>query len=145
MKSTTIILHAILGLSFVAALAIGLAFWAGHLLDLFRFHVALGALFSITLIALAIFGAFRGVSPRRAVTLMAFAIAVVALGMIQTQLLPGPWHWLVRVLHLGLGIGAAIQGFAMARLLRSAVAPRGTDAIRSEQSVREAESPPSSG
>jgi len=100
--------------SFLAAAGLGLGIWSGHFLGLIRFHMALGALFALTLFALATLSGFRGASLRRVVTLLALSVAVFALGIAQTNLMPGSWHWLVRLFHFGLGIAAVRQGLALA-------------------------------
>jgi hypothetical protein len=46
-------------------------------------------------------------------------LAVIGLGMTQGSLLPGAEHWVIRAVHLLLGLGALSQGERLARLLRT--------------------------
>jgi hypothetical protein len=55
--------------------------------------------------------------------------------MLQMQLIPGPMHWIVEVIHLAIGIVAMILGARLARLVRSARPRRRTPAADSSISV----------
>jgi hypothetical protein len=102
----------------VGAIALGLAFWAGQLLDLIRIHMALGLLVVLAMWALSAVGLARSEVRGRAAVLFILGLAVLALGATQTSLLPGPQHWVVRAVHLLLGVIALRQGEVLARVLR---------------------------
>jgi hypothetical protein len=87
-------------------LALGLAFWTGTLLIAVPFHTFNGQLFALLLEAQAGLAARAGVSWRLVVLAVAWGLFVVAFGMTQSQVLPGDWHWLVRVAHLLVGLAA---------------------------------------
>ena len=87
-------------------LALGLAFWAGALLIALPFHMFNGVLFVLLLEAQAGLAACAGASWRLVLLAAAWGPFVVALGFQQGGILPGEWHWLVRVAHLAVGLVA---------------------------------------
>jgi len=83
---------------------LGLAFWTGTLLVAVPFHMFTGLLFVLLLEIYAALAAWAG-APRGLVALtVVWGVCVALLGMTQTQILPGEWHWLVRVGHLLVGL-----------------------------------------
>jgi hypothetical protein len=110
----------VLRIAGVLALVLGLAFWSGNLLQLQRVHMALGLLAVLTLWTLSGYGFARTELRGWSAALVVLGLAVVALGVTQTGLLPGESHWVVRVIHLLLGVGAVAQGDRLARRLRGA-------------------------
>ena len=85
---------------------LGLLFWTGNALNFIGLHMLLGIVLVLLLWAQAILAARSGASLGLVALAIAWGIIVVALGMTQTQLLPGDAHWVIRVLHLLVGIGA---------------------------------------
>ena len=85
---------------------LGIGFWTGHWANLVNAHMAIGALFVIALWVIAGIAAAH----RRAGSLVAFGfvwgVVVLALGMTQQRILIGDLHWVIRVLHLVVGIAA---------------------------------------
>jgi hypothetical protein len=86
------------------ALALGLAFWLGYARSLTQLHMGLGIGLVLSLWALA------GITWRNAARggLVAFATAwglvTWILGVTQSQILPGSFHWIVEVAHLAMGV-----------------------------------------
>jgi|SRR5207249_5865004 len=85
---------------------LGVGLWTGHWYTLVGVHRTIGMLFVITLWAIAVLAMVQ----RRAVGLAAFALlwglVVAALGYTHQRILPGDLHWIVRVLHLIIGLAA---------------------------------------
>ena len=85
---------------------VGIGFWTGHWAGLVNVHMAIGALFVIALWVIAGIAAAH----RRPGGLVAFGfvwgVIVLALGMTQQSILVGSLHWIIRVLHLAIGIAA---------------------------------------
>lgn len=86
---------------------LGIGFWTGHWYGLVPLHITSGIVYVLALWALAIIA----LAARRAAGLASFAIfwglVIPALGMGQFQLLAGsPYHWVVRVVHLVVGLAA---------------------------------------
>ena len=68
----------------------------------------------------------------RVIMAVLWGFIVLVLGMTQTQIFPGSAHWVVRVIHLLVGVGAIAQGERLARAIaagatgaRAPAAPRG--------------------
>lgn len=103
----------LLRLCFVLALILGIAFWAGLVPQLVLLHIALGL---IVVLAVWFLGAAQATAPGGSPGLAAVAFvsgaALVAIGLGQNSLLPGPSHGFVQVVHLvaalvAVGIGEA--------------------------------------
>ena len=85
---------------------VGIGLWTGHLYGLIDVHRTIGILFVLSLWIIAVIA----MAQRRSVGLGAFAIAwgvlVTALGFMQQGILIGDWHWVVRVVHLVIGVAS---------------------------------------
>jgi hypothetical protein len=85
---------------------LGIGFWTGHWRGLVNLHMMIGILFVLCLWIIS--GA--AIAQKKQTGLAAFGLlwglVIVALGMTQTRLLVGDLHWIVRVLHLAVGIAA---------------------------------------
>lgn len=87
-------------------IVVGIGLWTGHLYSLIDLHRTVGVLFVVALWVIAMIAIVQ----RRAVGLATFAIAwgvlVAGVGFTQQAILPGDYHWIVRVLHLVIGMAA---------------------------------------
>jgi hypothetical protein len=90
----------------LAQLALGLLFWTGNALALIPIHMLNGLLFVLLLELQAALAAWAGVSWRLVLFAVVWGVVVPVLGVTQTQLLPGGWHWVVQVAHLAVGLVA---------------------------------------
>ena len=103
----------ILRLCGTLALVLGLLFWSGNSLNLIRTHMLLGLLVVLSLWVIGVGQAFaRGGSWPFAIGALVFGALVVLVGIRQTSLLPGSFHWVIRVVHLLLGVLAMGMGQA---------------------------------
>jgi hypothetical protein len=93
----------------------GFAFWLGYGLELIPTHQTSGMLLVLMLWVLAIVGAFSGASRVLAVVSLLWGALVVWLGLNQMTLLIGGAHWVMRVLHLAVGLAALALGERLAR------------------------------
>jgi hypothetical protein len=130
----------------VLQLALGLAFWTGTLLVAVPFHMLAGMLFVVLLWAQAGLAAWAGASWRLAAGAVVWGVVVVALGMTQTQLLPGDWHWIVEVAHLlvglaAIGLGERLAAAAKSRLQGGATGATGGGAAGSDATDRPGRAP----
>jgi len=95
----------VLSLAGVLALILGLFFWFGAALNLVSMHMLLGLL---AVGALWVIGVAQAFSNGGSWALAAIALIVGAitagLGMIQSSLLVGGFHWAIQIIHLALGI-----------------------------------------
>lgn len=119
----------VLSLAGLLALIIGLFFWFGVALQFISLHMLLGLL---AVAALWVIGVARGLAGDGSWTFALAAIIVGAatllLGLVQSSLVVGELHWVVRVIHLILGlltIGIGHMGAARARKTSSPVTPSG--------------------
>jgi len=100
----------------VLVLLIGLALWSGRGYSFRQTHMMLGAVVVVSLWTLAGLAA-KAAPPARVIMAVLWGFIVLALGMTQTQILPGSAHWVVRVIHLLVGVGAMAQGERLARVI----------------------------
>ena len=95
----------VLSLAGLLALALGLLFWAGAALNLVSMHMLLGLL---SVGALWVIGAGQAFAKGGGWTLAVCALVVGALmiviGMNQASLMAGELHWVIRVIHLLVGL-----------------------------------------
>jgi len=120
MSKAPLLIRMMMRASILILLVLGVSFWTGHGLQLVPLHMALGLLLVLGLWALAALAALRGAPLGPVIGAVVLGLAVIALGMTQTQLLPGSAHWIIQVLHLLLGMGAMGLG---ERLGKQAAAP----------------------
>jgi hypothetical protein len=106
MRTATLVIQILVRLIGLIMIILGLLFWTGNALALIPVHMLLGLVLVILLWSLAVLGARAGVGAGLAGLGMAWGLIVVALGMMQNQLLPGEFHWVIKVLHLLVGIAA---------------------------------------
>lgn len=96
---------ALLTVAGVLALILGLLFWSGAALQLVSMHMLLGFLTVAALWVIALSQAFaKGGSWILTSCAVAVGLLLVILGIKQATLLVGDLHWIIRVIHLLLGI-----------------------------------------
>jgi hypothetical protein len=86
--------------------ALGLLFWTGHLLVAVPFHTFNGMLFVVLLLVQAGLAAWAGGVSRLVVFAIVWALVVPVFGVRQGAILPGEFHWMVRLAHLLVGLVA---------------------------------------
>src|SRR3954462_10281991 len=106
MRTATTVIRMLVRLLGLVMIVLGLLFWTGNALNFIGLHMLLGMVLVLLLWALAIMAARSGVSLGLVALGIAWGLIVVALGMMQTRLLPGDAHWVIRLLHLLVGMGA---------------------------------------
>ena len=105
---------------------VGIGLWTGHLYSLVNAHRTIGVLFVLALWTLAVIAMVQ----RRNVGLAAFGIAwgvlVAGLGFSQQGILMGDLHWVIRVLHLVIGVASMpiAEKLVVAEPLRASLASR---------------------
>lgn len=90
-----------------AALVLGVLLWLGQGGALFHAHMGSGALLVLALWALAILG--LKAAPALAILGATWGVVVLGLGVFQTALLPGEYHWVIQAAHLLVGLSAMVQ------------------------------------
>ena len=124
MNLATTILRWVVRITGLVQLVLGLALWSGNLLQYLQFHILDGFVFTLALLAVVVPAAFARVGLGLVLVGIVWVVVVPVLGMAQTQILPGDLHWIVRVVHLLVGVGAI--GFAD-RLAGTVLARRAQD------------------
>jgi hypothetical protein len=85
---------------------VGIALWTGHWMSLAKVHMIVGLLYVLMLWGIA----GIAIAQRRSTGLATFALVwglvIAAFGMTQQGILIGDLHWIVRVMHLVIGIAA---------------------------------------
>ena len=105
------------------AVILGLLFWVGIGLNLIPVHMLLGLLVVLLLWIVGVGQAFsKSGSWALALGALALGAIVIMLGLRQSSLLVGPFHWVIQVLHLLLGVFAVGVGQISAGRYRKASA-----------------------
>ena len=127
MRIATIVLRWVARLTGLLQLVVGLAFWSGNLLQLVQFHQLAGFLFTLAFLAIVVLAAVARVGLGPVLLGLVWVVVVPVLGVTQTTILNGPGdpHWVVRVVHLLVGVGAIgfadrLAGAILARRVRGA-------------------------
>jgi hypothetical protein len=93
-------------LALLVQLIVGIGLWAGHFVSLVDVHRTIGVLFVLSLWIIAIIALVQRRSPGLAVFGILWGLAVAGLGFMQQGMMVGDLHWIIRVLHLAIGIAA---------------------------------------
>lgn len=93
-------------LAMLLQVIVGIALWTGHLVSLVDLHRTIGVLFVLALWIIAIIALVQRQSPGLAVFGILWGLAVAGLGFMQQGILIGDLHWIIRVLHLAIGLAA---------------------------------------
>ncbi|HET7041061.1 MAG TPA: hypothetical protein VFI13_03545 [Gemmatimonadales bacterium] len=118
-------------LSGATLVVLGLILWTGHGANLTQLHMLVGVLFTVTYLAIVALASRSGLTLGPSLFALGWGFLLPILGMVQTRLLPGEYHWVIRVLHLLVGIAA--MGIADRLVKHSAI----IDARRAEGADRE--------
>ena len=95
----------VLSLCGLLALLLGLLLWSNIAPNLIQMHMLLGLLAVSALWVIGIAQAFaKGGSWIVAAVALVVGVAMISLGMIQSSLMVGEFHWVIQVLHLLLGL-----------------------------------------
>ena len=115
MRTTTLVTLWIVRLAGIVQLVVGVLFWTGRALGLVPFHMANGFLVVLGLWTLAVLAFVARTRRGLAVFALLWGIALPAFGMAQMAILPGPSHWVIRTIHLVMGIAALGMVDALSR------------------------------
>jgi hypothetical protein len=119
MRTVVIGLQWLIRLLAVVQLTLGVLFWTGNAYSLIQLHMLSGMALVLALWIQAAIAARAGIGFGLPAVAFVWGIVVVALGMTQDSLLLGDLHWLIKVVHLLVGVGAVGQAESLAvRTLR---------------------------
>ena len=120
MKTATTVAHTLVILAGLTAIVLGVLFWTGNAYALIPVHMLVGLLLVFSLWTLAFLAARAGVNRGLVTLAVVWGLIVPLLGLTQGQLLPGDHHWVVKVVHLLVGMGAMGQGDVLAARIKQA-------------------------
>ena len=106
MKTAVTVAQTLVRLCALVLIVLGVLFWTGNALTLVPLHVLAGLVLVLSLWALAGLAAWAGVGLPIVAVAVVWGLIVPILGLSQDRLLTGDAHWLIRVLHLLVGIVA---------------------------------------
>ena len=114
----------VLTFSGLLALILGLLFWDHRASNLISLHMLLGLLVVGALWVIGIGQAFfKGGSWLIAACALIIGALLLVIGMTQSSLMVGEYHWVVRIIHLALGLTAiGIGHIGAARYRKTAAA-----------------------
>jgi hypothetical protein len=99
----------------VLQLLLGVSIWIGFGQRLTPVHILTGVLIVVGLWILAILALIARGRPALVGFALVWGLALPALGMTQATILVGPMHWIIRVVHLLMGLIALGTADALAK------------------------------
>ena len=109
----------VLSLAGLLALILGLLFWAGIALHLISMHMLLGLLAVAALWVIGIAQLFtRGGSWIIAACALVLGALTIIIGFYQASMMVGPYHWVIQLMHLLLGVSMIGLGHMAAERYR---------------------------
>jgi hypothetical protein len=118
MLIATSIAQWVVRLAGITQVVLGLLFWSGRAHGLLPLHMLIGMLFVIGLWVLAGLAGWAGLGKRWVLRAVSWGIVIPMFGIMHRSLLPGPGHWVMRVLHLLIGVAAMIVASKLAKYVR---------------------------
>src|SRR5437868_15224829 len=123
MKTAVTVAQMLVRLCGLVLIVLGILFWTGQALTLVPVHMVIGLVLVLSLWTLAGLAASAGVRPVQVAVAFAWGLVVPILGLTQGMLLTGDAHWLIRVLHLLVGLAAIGMAEGLAAAIKRS-APR---------------------
>ncbi len=120
MKTATTVAHTLVRLAGLTAIVLGMLFWTGNARVLIPAHMLVGLVVVLSLWTLAFLAVRAGVDRGFVALAVVWGFVVPVLGLTQGQLLPGDYHWVVKVVHLLVGLGAMGLGDGLAARIKQA-------------------------
>jgi hypothetical protein len=114
----TLVAQWVVRLTGITQVVLGLLFWSGRAFALRPLHMAIGMTFVVALWALAALAARAGLGMRWVLLAVAWGLFIPVFGIVHPRLLPGPGHWIVRVIHLLIGLAAMVIAAKLAGYTR---------------------------
>ncbi|MGI5130970.1 hypothetical protein ACQEVB_29485 [Pseudonocardia sp. CA-107938] len=115
MRSATLVIVWIVRIAGIVQILLGLSIWIGIGSNLYSIHIGNGLLIVIGLWLLALLALVARGRAGLAGFALVWGLALPAFGMVQADILVGSFHWLVRVLHLLMGLIALATADALAK------------------------------
>lgn len=123
MKTATSIAYVILHITGLVQITTGLLFWTGNAYSLIPVHMLSGLILVLSLWTIAIVALLMGVNRGLAAVALGWGLIVPILGVTQSGLLPGPYHWVIQLIHLLVGVVAMGMGVRLGGRIRELPSP----------------------
>ena len=118
MKFTTVAQMTI-RISGVLLLGLGVFIWTGNFDQLIPYHRVLGFVLVIALWTLCGLAARAGVPIGLVIAAAVWGLIAPIVGLTQTSILNGSYHWVVQIIHLLIGLGAIGWGERLGIAIKS--------------------------
>jgi hypothetical protein len=113
------IVQIVAGIAGLLALVLGLAIWFVQANTVIPVHMILGLIVTLGLLIVAIMAVFTSELRLLGIIGIIYAVFVPVFGLTQFNLLVGDLHWVIRIAHMLVGLGAmALIGNIGARYVR---------------------------
>ena len=116
-------------------LVLGALFWTGHAYTFVPLHIISGALIVLTLWTVAVLALVIRTHRGLASFALFWGLALPAFGMRQATMLIGPMHWMIRVIHLLMGLVAMGVAGTLGQMILAAVPGRISESRRERKPV----------
>jgi hypothetical protein len=135
MRATSAISLWIVRVAGTLQLVLGVLFWTGHAYTYVPLHIINGAVIVLTLWTVAVLALIARTHRGLASFALLWGLALPAFGMRQATLLIGPMHWIVRVIHLLMGLAAMALAGTLGQAILAAVPGRVPESGREREPV----------
>jgi hypothetical protein len=137
MRTTAAISLWIVRVAGTIQLVLGTLFWTGHAYSYLPLHIISGVVIVLTLWTVAVLALLLRTRGVLAVFGLLWGLALPAFGIGQAAVLPGSMHWIVRVVHLLMGLAAmGVAGTLGQAILAAVPAPDAERAAIAASQVR---------
>ena len=97
-------MSSIIRITGIAQLLLGVLIWMGNAGGLIPVHMLIGIIFVLAMWLLGFRAMRAGVSPVLGGIVLLWGAAILAIGMTQAQLMPGPNHAAIQIVHVVMGL-----------------------------------------
>jgi len=135
MRATAAISLWIVRVAGTLQLVLGALFWTGHAYSFLPLHIISGVVIVLTLWTVAVLALVARTRRGLALFGLFWGLALPAFGMVQATMLVGSIHWLIRVLHLIMGLAAMALAGMLGQAILGAVPGRVRESARKTRVV----------
>ena len=135
MRATADISLWIVRVSGTLQLVLGALFWTGHAYSWVPLHIINGIVIVLTLWTVAVLALVARTHRGLALFALLWGLALPAFGMRQAAMLVGPMHWVIRVIHLLMGLAAMALAGTLGQAILAALPGRTPERERKPELV----------
>jgi hypothetical protein len=135
MRATTTTILWIVRVAGILQLVLGALFWTGHAYSFVSLHIISGTLIVLALWTAAVLALV--IRTRRGLAFfgLLWGLALPAFGLRQATVLVGPMHWIVRVIHLIMGLAAMALAGTLGQAILAVLPQRAPQPTRERGAV----------